>query len=87
MLQLKGFSAQQRARPAPEIIDATHPRGIPGQRAQLVSIALDHALGTYVLRGPFNLLPWKGQTVRVQVYAANDGSYATTFRVDDVSLK
>ena len=47
---------------------------------------LNALAGQYVQRGPFNLLPWKGQTVRVQVRATNDQTLGTTFRVDDVSL-
>ena len=34
-----------------------------------------------------SLASWKGQTVRVQFRSTTDSSLATTFRVDDVSLK
>jgi hypothetical protein len=43
--------------------------------------------GVYTQRGPFNLLAYKGQTVRVQFRAVNDFSLPSAFRVDDVSLK
>ena len=45
------------------------------------------ALGAYVLRGPYSLLSFKGQTVRVQFRATTSNNRITTFRVDDVSLK
>jgi len=35
----------------------------------------------------FSLAAWKGQTIRVQFRATTDGSLATSFRVDDVSLR
>jgi hypothetical protein len=43
--------------------------------------------GVYVLRGPFNLSAWAGQTVRIQFRATTDFSLITTFRVDDVSVQ
>jgi hypothetical protein len=43
--------------------------------------------GAYVLRGPFSLSSFAGQTVRIQFRATTDGSLTTTFRVDDVSVK
>jgi hypothetical protein len=43
--------------------------------------------GVYVLRGPFSLASWAGQTVRVQFRATTDFSLITTFRVDDVSVQ
>ncbi len=43
-------------------------------------------IGGYTLRS-FSLAAWKGQTVRVQFRATTDGSLATSFRVDDVSLQ
>ena len=42
--------------------------------------------GVYTLRS-FSLAAWKGQTIRVQFRATTDGSRATSFRVDDVSLQ
>jgi hypothetical protein len=44
------------------------------------------AAGAYTLRS-FSLAAWKGQTIRVQFRATTDGSLATSFRVDDVSLR
>jgi subtilisin family serine protease len=44
------------------------------------------ALGAYTLRS-FSLAAWRGQTIRVQFRATTDGSLATSFRVDDVSLR
>lgn len=41
--------------------------------------------GAYVLRGPFSLTAFAGQTVRIQFRATEDVSLATSFRVDDVS--
>lgn len=43
--------------------------------------------GVYVLRGPFNLSAFAGQTVRIQFRATEDFSLPTSFRVDDVSVK
>jgi hypothetical protein len=43
--------------------------------------------GVYVLRGPFNLSQFAGQTVRVQFRNTEDVSLPTSFRVDDVSVK
>lgn len=43
--------------------------------------------GVYVLRGPFNLSSFAGQTVRIQFRGTNDVTLPTVFRVDDVSLQ
>jgi Zn-dependent metalloprotease len=43
--------------------------------------------GVYVLRGPYNLNAFAGQTVRIQFRATEDVSLPTSFRVDDVSVK
>lgn len=43
--------------------------------------------GVYVLRGPFNLSAFAGQTVRVQFRGTNDITLPTSFRVDDVTLQ
>lgn len=43
--------------------------------------------GVYVLRGPFNLSSFAGQTVRIQFRGTNDITLPTNFRVDDVSLQ
>jgi Zn-dependent metalloprotease len=43
--------------------------------------------GAYVLRGPYNLNAWAGQTVRVQFRSTQDVTLPTSFRVDDVSVK
>lgn len=43
--------------------------------------------GVYVLRGPFNLNSFAGQTVRIQFRGTNDITLPTVFRVDDVSLQ
>jgi Zn-dependent metalloprotease len=43
--------------------------------------------GAYVLRGPFNLSSFAGQTVRIQFRGTNDVTLPTNFRVDDVSLQ
>ena len=43
--------------------------------------------GVYVLRGPYNLSSFAGQTVRIQFRATEDVSLTTSFRVDDVSVK
>ncbi|MBC8029250.1 MAG: M36 family metallopeptidase [Pyrinomonadaceae bacterium] len=43
--------------------------------------------GVYVLRGPYNLASFAGQTVRVQFRATNDITLPTSFRVDDVSVQ
>ena len=44
------------------------------------------AAGAYTPRS-VSLAAWKGQTVRMQFRATTDGSLATSFRVDDVSLR
>lgn len=43
--------------------------------------------GVYVLRGPYNLASFAGQTVRIQFRATNDITLPTSFRVDDVSVQ
>ena len=43
--------------------------------------------GVYVLRGPFSLSSFAGQTVRIQFRGTNDITLPTIFRVDDVSLQ
>ena len=43
--------------------------------------------GVYVLRGPYSLAAFAGQTVRIQFRATTDFSLATTFRVDDVTVQ
>ncbi len=43
--------------------------------------------GVYVLRGPYNLAAFAGQTVRIQFRATSDSSLITSFRVDDVSVQ
>jgi Zn-dependent metalloprotease len=43
--------------------------------------------GVYVLRGPYNLSSFAGQTVRIQFRSTEDVSLPTSFRVDDVSVK
>ncbi|HLM55729.1 MAG TPA: M36 family metallopeptidase [Pyrinomonadaceae bacterium] len=45
------------------------------------------AAGAYVLRGPYNLGSYAGQTVRIQFRGTNDSTLPTSFRVDDVSVK
>jgi hypothetical protein len=44
------------------------------------------AAGVYAQK-TFNLLPGKGQTIRLQFRATTDGALPTTFLVDDVSVK
>jgi Zn-dependent metalloprotease len=43
--------------------------------------------GVYVLRGPYNLSAFAGQTVRIQFRATEDITLPTSFRVDDVSVQ
>jgi hypothetical protein len=43
--------------------------------------------GVYVLRGPYNLNAFAGQTVRIQFRGTTDLSLPTSFRIDDVSVK
>ncbi|HWS54212.1 MAG TPA: M36 family metallopeptidase, partial [Pyrinomonadaceae bacterium] len=43
--------------------------------------------GVYVLRGPYNLGSWAGQTVRIQFRGTNDITLPTSFRIDDVSAQ
>jgi Zn-dependent metalloprotease len=43
--------------------------------------------GVYVLRGPYNLGAFAGQTVRIQFRATTDITLPTSFRVDDVSVQ
>ena len=43
--------------------------------------------GVYVLRGPYNLSSWAGQTVRVQFRGTNDITLPTSFRIDDVAIQ
>ncbi len=43
--------------------------------------------GVYVLRGPYNLSSFAGQTVRIQFRSTQDITLPTSFRVDDVSAQ
>jgi hypothetical protein len=43
--------------------------------------------GVYVLRGPYNLNAWAGQTVRIQFRGTNDITLPSSFRIDDVSVQ
>ena len=43
--------------------------------------------GVYVLRGPYNLSGFAGQTVRIQFRGTNDITLPTSFRIDDVSVQ
>jgi Zn-dependent metalloprotease len=43
--------------------------------------------GVYVLRGPYNLSGFAGQTVRVQFRGTNDITLPTNFRIDDISVR
>ncbi len=43
--------------------------------------------GVYVLRGPYNLSSFAGQTVRIQFRGTNDVTLPTNFRIDDISVK
>jgi Zn-dependent metalloprotease len=43
--------------------------------------------GVYVLRGPYNLNAFAGQTVRIQFRATEDVTLPTSFRVDDVAVQ
>jgi Zn-dependent metalloprotease len=43
--------------------------------------------GAYVLRGPYNLSSFAGQTVRIQFRGTNDITLPTSFRVDDVTVQ
>jgi len=43
--------------------------------------------GVYVLRGPYNLASFAGQTVRIQFRATEDITLPTSFRVDDVAVQ
>jgi Zn-dependent metalloprotease len=43
--------------------------------------------GVYVLRGPYNLSSFAGQTVRIQFRVTTDITLPTSFRVDDVSVQ
>lgn len=43
--------------------------------------------GVYVLRGPYSLNAFAGQTVRIQFRATNDITLPTSFRVDDVAVQ
>lgn len=43
--------------------------------------------GVYVLRGPYNLNSFAGQTVRIQFRGTNDITLPTSFRIDDVAVQ
>ncbi len=43
--------------------------------------------GAYVLRGPYNLNSFAGQTVRIQFRGTNDITLPTSFRIDDVTVQ
>ncbi|MBX7223407.1 MAG: GPI anchored serine-threonine rich family protein [Blastocatellia bacterium] len=44
-------------------------------------------IGTFTLRGPYNLAAYRGRTVVVSFVGINDALLPSTMRVDDVSLK
>lgn len=43
--------------------------------------------GAYVLRGPYSLSSFAGQTVRIQFRGTNDVTLPTSFRIDDVTVQ
>jgi hypothetical protein len=43
--------------------------------------------GNYILRGPYNLSSFSGQTVRIQFRGTNDITLPTSFRIDDVAVQ
>lgn len=43
--------------------------------------------GVYLLRWPYNLSSFAGQTVRIQFRGTNDITLPTSFRIDDVSVQ
>jgi Zn-dependent metalloprotease len=43
--------------------------------------------GSYVLRGPYSLSSFAGQTVRIQFRGTNDVILPTSFRIDDVAVQ
>lgn len=43
--------------------------------------------GNYILRGPYNLSSFAGQTVRIQFRGTNDITLPTSFRIDDVAVQ
>jgi subtilisin family serine protease len=45
------------------------------------------AAGVYSQKGEFSLAAYAGQTIRIQFRATTDFSLATTFRIDDASVK
>ena len=47
---------------------------------------LDRGAG-YTRKGPFDLLTYRGQTIRLQFRATTNGSSATKFRIDDVEAR
>jgi hypothetical protein len=45
------------------------------------------AAGAYVQRSGYNLLAYRGQTIRLQFRGTTDSILPTTFRVDDVAVQ
>jgi len=58
-----------------------------GATGNSVSNTNSGTAGVYVLRGPYSLNAFAGQTVRIQFRATNDVTLPTSFRVDDVAVQ
>ena len=63
------------------------PGGYPRGTLRTYSNLDKTSAGTYTQRGAFDLLAFKGQSVRVFFQTTRDTSLPTIFRIDDVSLK
>jgi hypothetical protein len=45
-----------------------------------------HKTNIWTRSGPFSVLDFRGQTIRLRFYCTTDGSLPTSFFVDDVAL-
>jgi hypothetical protein len=44
-------------------------------------------IGNFTLSGPFSLMKYRGQTVKLVFRSTSNNQLPTTFRIDDVSVK
>jgi hypothetical protein len=68
-------------------VQVRDPGGYPRGTLRTYSNLDKTSAGTYTQQGAFDLLRFKGQSVRVFFQTNRDTSLPTTFRIDDVSLK
>ena len=77
------ISTQESGSTAYDVLNATL-QNASGQFLATIEVLSNVDAGGYRKIGPFNLLPYAGQGVRLNFLATTDGSLPTVFRIDDV---